>query len=115
VRRRVQAPGGDGEWLVLDVDPPAPGLGPPIIVLVAAPRHPDERLGVAEPVHVHVLVPRDPAAIDGSTLDAKRFEHVAWGALYDTAEAARERYESLRAADEATRGGPARKNSSPKP
>jgi hypothetical protein len=103
VRRRVPAPGGNGEWLVLDVDPPAPGLGPPIVVLVAAPRHPDERLGAGEPVHVHLLVPRDPAAIEGSTIDPERLEHVAWGALYGTADAARERYESLREADEATR------------
>jgi hypothetical protein len=99
----VQAPSGDGEWLVLDVDPPAPGLGPPIAVVVAAPRHPDERLGVGEPVHVHLLVPRDAAAIDGSTIDAERFEHAAWGSLYPTAEEAREQYERLREADEATR------------
>jgi hypothetical protein len=103
VRRRVPAPSGNGEWLVLDVDPPAPGLGPPISVVVAAPRHPDERLGAGEPVHVHLLVPRDPAAIDGSTIDPERLEHAAWGVLYGTAEEARERYESLREADEATR------------
>jgi hypothetical protein len=78
-------------------------MGPPIGVVVAAPRHPDERLGVGQPVHVHVLVPYDPAEIDGSTIDPERLEHAAWGALYATAEEARERYESLRAADEATR------------
>jgi hypothetical protein len=99
----VPAPSGNGDWLVLDVDPPAPGLGPPIVVVVAAPRHPDERLGAGEPVHVHLLVPRDPTAIDGSTIDVARFEHVAWGGLYASAEEAREQYESSLRADEATR------------
>lgn len=103
VRRRVAAKGGTGEWLVLDVDPPAPGARGPTGVVVAAPRHPDERLGAGAPVHVHLLVPRDPAAIGDSTIDAEQLEHAAWGALYGTAEEASERYESLREADEATR------------
>jgi hypothetical protein len=103
VRRRAAAPGGRGEWLVLDVDPPAPGARGPTGVVVAAPRHPDEQLGTGAPVHVHILVPRDPDAVDGSTIDADRLEHAAWGALYGTAEEAAERYESLREADEATR------------
>jgi hypothetical protein len=75
-----------------------------IDVVVAAPRHPDEALG--DPAfHVHILVPRDPAAIGDSTIDAEQLNHVAWGALYTTEREARECYEGLRKADEATRGG----------
>jgi hypothetical protein len=103
VRRRVVAPEGNGEWLVLDVDPPAPGTFGVTDVVVVAPRHPDERLGAGAPVHVHILVPRDAAAIEGPRLEPDRFEHVAWGALYGTAEEASERFESLREADQATR------------
>jgi hypothetical protein len=103
VRRRVAAPEGSGEWLVLDVDPTAPGASGLTDVIVVAPRHPDERLGTGAPVHVHILVPRDAAAIEGPRLDPDRFEHAAWGALYDTAEEAWERFESVREADQATR------------
>jgi hypothetical protein len=99
----VPAPSGNGEWLVLDVDPPAPGLGPPIDVIVVAPRHEDEQLGVGEPLHVHILVPYDPDAIGGPTIEEDQLEHVAWGGLYATADEARDRYESLRRSDEATR------------
>jgi hypothetical protein len=96
-------PGEAGDWLVLDVDPPAPGARGPTGVVVVAPRHPDERLGAGAPVHVHVLVPRDAAAIGDSTIDAERLEHEAWGTLYGTAEEAGARFESLREADDATR------------
>jgi hypothetical protein len=99
----VAALDGSGEWLVLDVDPPAPGASGPTDVVVVAPRHPDERLGAGTPVHVHILLPRDAAAIEGPALDPDRFEHVAWGALYGTAEEASERFESLQEADRATR------------
>jgi hypothetical protein len=99
----VAAPEGRGEWLVLDIDPPAPGPSGATDVVVVAPRHPDERLGAGTPLHVHILVPLDATAIEGPTLDPDRFEHAAWGALYGTAEEASERFDSLREADEATR------------
>jgi hypothetical protein len=105
VRRRAWAPrGGTAEWLVLDLDPPVPWRLGEVEVVVAAPRHLDEALGET-PVHVHILVPRDPAAVGDSTIDAEQLDHVAWGTLYATEQEGRERYESLLRAHEATRGG----------
>jgi hypothetical protein len=52
---------------------------------------------------VHILVPYDPDAIGGPTIEEDQLEHVAWGGLYATADEARDRYESLRRSDEATR------------
>ena len=102
VLRRSPPPGGEADRLVLAIDPPARGPSGEARVVVAVPRHPDEELGTSAPVHVHVLVPRDPTA-DDPTLDADALEHAAWGTLYASWDEARARHESTLEADEATR------------
>jgi hypothetical protein len=103
VRRQVPAPGGGGDWLVLEIDPPVLGPAGETDILVAVPRHAGERLGTGTPVHVHVLLPYDSAAIDRPSLDSGDFKHAAWATLHPSWGEANAEYESSRKSDEATR------------